>query len=292
MLFTDSSGLDVTCASADAMAAWDRTIIHYLSHDRDTPASLAQAFAADEDFTLAWCAKGFFLTLLARVELASPAREALAVAERSVRTRGATPRERLYVEALRSASQGSLSGAVATLEAILDEHPRDSLAAKLSHSFNFMSGEARAMRESVERVVARAGLDHPHLGYLLGCLAFALEETGAYREAERIGGRALERTLRDAWGLHAILHVHEMTGRPKEGVAFLESHADSFEHCNNFGYHLFWHQALFRLDLGDLDGALRLYDDRVRSEKTDDFRDVANAVSLLVAGVVDLMVFF
>ena len=137
------------------------------------------------------------------------------------------------------------------------------------------------MRESIDRVVSRAGLDHPHLGYLLGCLAFALEETGAYREAERLGERALERSPRDAWGLYAILHAHEMTGRPKQGAEFLDAHVGSFAHCNNFGYHLFWHQALFRIELGDLDGALRLYDDRVRCGKTDDFRDIANAVSLL-----------
>jgi tetratricopeptide (TPR) repeat protein len=263
------------------MAAWNRMVGHYLSHDRDTPSSLAQALAADEDFALAWCAKGFFLMLLARAELVSSARDALACAEASIRMRGATMRERLYVEALRCATESSLSAAIAALEAVLDANPRDSLAAKLSHSLSFMLGDARAMRGSIERVVARAGLDHHHLGYMLGCLAFALEETGAYRDAERLGGRALERAPRDAWGLHAILHVYEMTGRPKQGADFLESRADSFEHCNNFGYHLFWHQALFRIELGDLNGALRLYDERVRSAKTDDFRDVANAVSLL-----------
>jgi hypothetical protein len=168
------------------------------------------------------------------------------------------------------------------LEAVLDDHPRDSLAAKLSHAFRFMLGDARGMRESIERVVARAGLDHPHLGYLLGCLAFALEETGAYLEAERLGHRAIERAPRDAWGLHAVGHVYEMTGRAALGAEFLASHARSFEHCNNFGYHVFWHIALFRLELGDLAGALRLYDERIRADKTDDFRDVANAVSLLL----------
>jgi tetratricopeptide (TPR) repeat protein len=281
MPLTDVCGLEATCGSRDAMAAWNETIEGFLAHDRDTPASLAQALESDGGFVLAWCAKGLFTTLLARAELAAHTREALARAEEALRMRGATARERLYVDALRNAAAGWFSQAVACLERILDTHPRDSLAAKLSHAFNFMLGESRAMLASIERVVARAGLDHPHLGYLLGCLAFALEENGAFRDAEKLGRRALERAPRDAWGLHAVIHVHEMTGRSAQGAEFLTAHAPSFEGCNNFGYHLFWHLALFRLELGDLDGALRVYDERVRSEKTDDFRDVANAASLL-----------
>jgi tetratricopeptide (TPR) repeat protein len=281
MLMTEPTGLDMVCTSNDAMVAWGRTVENFLAHDKETPASLARTLEADPDCALAWCAKGLFTMLLARAELTGPAEAALARAEASIRVRGATARERRYVEALRNATQGSFVGAVAALEAVLDDHPRDSLSAKLSHSLRFMLGDARGMRESIECVVARAGLDHPHLGYLLGCLAFALEETGAYQEAERLGHRALERAPRDAWGVHAIAHVYEMTGRPGLGADFLSSRAGSFEHCNNFGYHVFWHLALFRLELGDLADALSLYDERVRAEKTDDFRDVANAVSLL-----------
>jgi tetratricopeptide (TPR) repeat protein len=282
MLVTEKTGLDVTCASPAAMAAWDNTVEQFLSHGQDTARSLAEVLVADPDFSLAWCAKGLFTTLLARSELAASAEESLARAEASINLRGATERERSYLEALRHATNGSFTAAVAELETVLDDCPRDSLAAKLSHAMRFMLGDARGMRESIERVVQRAGLDHPHLGYLLGCLAFALEETGSLREAARLGRRALERAPRDAWGLHAIIHVYEMTGEPAEGADFLISHSQSFEHCNNFGFHLHWHCALFYLELGDLAGALRLYDERVRLEKTDDFRDIANAVSLLV----------
>src|SRR5271166_1863224 len=282
MLMTESTGLDMTCASTVALAAWGHTVENFLSHHKGTPASLAQALEADPDCALAWCAKGLFTMLLARAELTSPAEDALSHAEASIRVRGATARERCYVEALRSATQGSFIGAVAALEAVLDDHPRDSLAAKLSHSVRFILGDACGMRESIERVVTRAGLDHPHLGYLLGCLAFALEETGAYLEAERLGRRALERAPHDAWGLHAISHVYEMTGRSAPGADFLRSHVGSFEHCNNFRYHVFWHLALFRLEQGNLADALQLYDEQIRSDRTDDFRDVANAVSLLM----------
>ena len=42
-----------------------------------------------------------------------------------------------------------------------------------------------------------------------------------------------------------------------------------------------WHLALFHLEAGDHDRVLGIYDTQVRPRPTDDFRDVANAVSLL-----------
>lgn len=69
MLRTDVSGLDVTCASLEAVGAWNRTVEHFLSPDKATPTSLAEALGADPDFALAWCAKGLFTMLLARAEL-------------------------------------------------------------------------------------------------------------------------------------------------------------------------------------------------------------------------------
>src|SRR5258708_37573582 len=100
MLRTDASGLDMTCASEGALGAWDSTVEHFLSHGKETPVALAQVFAADPDCVLACCAKGLFTMLLARCELAAPARDALVRAETSVRLCGATPRELRYVEAL------------------------------------------------------------------------------------------------------------------------------------------------------------------------------------------------
>ena len=53
-------------------------------------------------------------------------------------------------------------------------------------------------------------------------------------------------------------------------------------HCNNFRYHVWWHKALMHLDQGDTERVLALYDQKIRIDKTDDYRDIANATSLLV----------
>jgi tetratricopeptide (TPR) repeat protein len=147
-------------------------------------------------------------------------------------------------------------------------------------AIQFVMGRPAAMRASVEGALP-AWNDHPARGYILGCHSFALEETGDFAAAERIGRRAVELAPQDAWGLHAVAHVLDMTGRAQDGLTWLEGREASWEHCNNFRFHVWWHKALMHLDLGQYDEALALYDEKVRAERTDDYRDIANGASLL-----------
>ena len=282
----DRTGLALT-TSPTAIGHWNELVEEFLSHGRAIPTALTALLAADPDCLMGWCAKGLFSLLLARGELVSIAADALRQARLSLGRRGASRREHFYIDALAAAVEGRFGDAVAIFERVLDSNPGDSFAAKLSHALRFMLGDARGMRQSIERVLQQTGLDHPHIGYLLGCRAFALEETGAYEEAEIIGRRALERASRDAWGLHAVSHVHEMTGRAAEGARFLAANEAALAHCNNFSYHVFWHLALFQLEIGERAAALALYDLRIWAEHTDDFRDIANAASLLTRLEID-----
>ena len=72
-----------------------------------------------------------------------------------------------------------------------------------------------------------------------------------------------------------------MQGRTREGIAWLEASRPVWTGCNNFSFHMAWHLALFHLETGDHERVLAIYDTQVRPHSTDDFRDVANAVSLL-----------
>jgi hypothetical protein len=136
------------------------------------------------------------------------------------------------------------------------------------------------MRASVEGVLD-AWRDHPARGYLLGCHAFTLEETGEFARAERTGRKGVDLAPDDAWGLHAVAHVFDMTGRARDGLDWLTGREASWAHCNNFRFHVWWHRALMHLDLGQHDAALALYDADIRAEKTDDYRDISNGASLL-----------
>ena len=145
-----------------------------------------------------------------------------------------------------------------------------------------MLGDAPGMRSSIESVIPAYGDSHPAAGYVNGCYAFALEETGDYLAAERRGRDGLVIAQDDAWGLHAVAHVYDMTNRTSEGVAWISRQPQAWEHCNNFGYHVWWHLALFHLDRGEHARVLELYDQEIRKEKTDDYRDISNAASLLM----------
>ncbi len=276
----DGFGCTITTPSRGAAASWTRTIRGFLAHSGETPEHLAAVLRADPDFALAQACRGLFALLIGRRELVATAREALALAEAAVH--GATRRERLYVEALRDWLDGRPSAATARLEAVFTDWPHDPLAMKLDQSIRFMLGDQAGMRRGLERVLPAYAAEHPALGYLHGCYAFTLEEAGEYAGAEAHGRRALELAPDDAWGLHAIAHVYDMTARPAEGVRFLAARRGQWTHCNNFRFHVWWHLALMHLDLGETERVLALYDDEVRGERTDDFRDIANATSLLM----------
>jgi tetratricopeptide (TPR) repeat protein len=215
--------------------------------------------------------------LLGRSEMTAIAREALTAAEAA---QPGTMRETQYVLGLRDWLGGSPTRAAHRLQAVLDDNLQDALAMKLVQAIHFMMGRPQEMRKSAEAILP-LWQDHPAKGYLLGCHAFTLEETGEYAEAEKQGRHGVEFAPDDAWGLHAVAHVYDMTARARDGLRWLEGREASWMHCNNFRYHVWWHQALMHLDLRQYDAALALYDHDIRADKTDDYRDVSNAASLL-----------
>ena len=277
----DAFDQPVGLADPEAVAAWDAMALAFLAHGAATPTHLGRLLELAPDHAAAHAVKGMFYALLGRRELMDDAATALATA-RALAAEGAVlPRERGLIDALGHLLGGRPSAAVAALEAILAAAPADTLAMKLSHAIRFVIGDGAGMRRSVERVLPAYGADHRGRGYLLGCHAFALEETGDYAAARLAGRAALTLAPDDAWGLHAVAHVHDMTGDAAGGLDWLSGREGAWAHCNNFRFHVWWHKALMLLDLGRHDEALALYDGEVRAERTDDYRDISNATSLL-----------
>src|SRR5262249_33650249 len=85
----------------------------------------------------------------------------------------------------------------------------------------------------------------------------------------------------DAWGCHAVAHALGARGRTDDGIAWLRSQNERFAGIGNFARHLAWHEALLVLAGGNRHVVLALYDRRIRDQPTDDYRDIANAASLL-----------
>ncbi|MBN9672939.1 tetratricopeptide repeat protein [Roseibium aggregatum] len=282
MRLSDQFGYDLTLSDKEAAASWNAAILAFLAHGKTTPQHLETCLGRAPDFALGHATRGLFCLLLGRRELYATARECLDAAKSSAAQTPLTARETAVIDALAAWLQGFPTRSADILDAALIKAPEDTLLMKLVHAIRFVLGDAAGMRQSVERVFSAYDETHPAYGYVLGCRAFSLEETGEYRLAEASGRKGLQFAADDAWGLHAVAHVHDMTGRSEEGAGWLENHPNGWAHCNNFGYHVWWHLALMYLDQGNADKALALYDSDIRKDKTDDYRDISNAASLLV----------
>lgn len=277
----DQRGLEVTAASVEAAVLYDDVIEGYLGFARDTGERLKRALAADPAMPLALCTRGYFFKLFANPPFEIRARQSAEAAAAAASRSNATARERQHIAALQAWCDGDLDGAAARWDAILLDHPRDVLAHKLAHFVYFYLGDAERLRDGVARTLYAWDEGVPGYGYLLGLHAFGLEESGDYAQAERQGRRAVEINPGDAWAVHAVAHVMEMQGRLRDGIAWTRDTEPHWQGCNNFANHIWWHRALFALDLGRHDEVLDLYDRRFRADKTDEYLDIVNAAAML-----------
>ncbi len=279
---TDICNAPITLSADSSVSEWNGMIRAFLAHKAATPQHLGAVLEAEPGFAMGHAARGLFSLMMGRAEMWQVAEDARTAAHAARAQGDVTPREEGWIEALDCWLADSPTGAIAALERILDALPQDTLTAKTSHAIRFILGDAAGMRASIQRVLPAHDCNHPLRGYVMGCHAFTLEETGDYAAAELAGRAGLTYAPDDAWGLHAVAHVHDMRAEPDAGITLIEDHASAWDGSNNFRYHVWWHKALLHLDRGERDVALALYDSQIRADKTDDYRDIANATSLLM----------
>lgn len=280
-MMLDRFGGAHTTASQLAVRSFERAVGAVGAH-RPAGEFLQNALRFDESLISAHALLGFANVILGRSETSVLATSLSASATRVLRERsGGTALEAALVRALSYAAGGHLKAAADVLEAHLIDFPTHFLALKLAHSLRFMSGQPAEMLALTRRLLPHWTAADAGYGFVLGCHAFGLEEMGYFTEAEAYGRDAYRHERSDAWGLHAVSHVMEMSNRTDDGIAWLEASRADWSSCNNFAFHIGWHLALFHLERGDVATVLSVYDRDVRAAPTDDFRDMANAASLL-----------
>lgn len=228
----------------------------------DPTCGLAQGYAAVLHL--------FRLTREGQVRARKAARLALKYA-------GETPRESALIAAIAAWARDDLPGAIVALDRWTRIDPTDLFAVKLLQHLLFAGGRAGDMLTAISRSAAAL----PREPRVLGMLAFAQDQTGGHREAERTARMAVE-IAPDPWAHHALAHALDAQGRDAEGRAWMRAHADAWAGCTSFLYtHNWWHAALFHLALDDHDGAMALYRERVWAMRKDYAQDQINAISLL-----------
>jgi hypothetical protein len=260
-----------------ALAAFAEASEGVAAYRRDTLPAVERALAAAPEMLGAQALKGLLCVLAGRAEAQATARAIFS----GLPPAAGTADEVALCAALAAAVARGPLAAADVLDAHLARRPDLLLFVKLSTMLRFMGGDCAGLRATTTRVLPAWSPDRPGFAYVLGCHAFALEEAGEYPAAERAGRLAVELAPHDAWAVHAVAHVYEMTHRPADGEAWIEARRAGWQGCNNFGFHLSWHLALFLLDQGRAARVLEVYDREIRPDRSEDSRDFTNAVALL-----------
>jgi tetratricopeptide (TPR) repeat protein len=261
MSIKDARDVPVSTSSAQALEHYETALMQLHSYTGDPIATLQQALQADPEFALAH--------LFAALAMYTASEQRYLPAVRESVTKAAAlegrmnSRERGLLVAAQRLADGQWSDASRALDSVLREYPRDALAIQIAHLMDFFQGDALNLRTRISRVLPYWSAQTPGYSYILGMHAFGLEECNQYADAERTGRRALELQPRDGWAVHAVTHVMEMQGRIAEGIEWLQSREADWAPDSPFAPHNWWHLALFRMDRGEFDVALNLFDQKV-----------------------------
>lgn len=240
---------------------YDQAVELTACYRTDPLALIEKALDDDPDFVSGHCLRAA-LGVMGAERAAEPLiRESVAAGVRLAAH--ANERELSHLRAARAWLEGDFHRASSLYGQIVLDHPRDLLALQVSHLIDFYLGQQRLLRDRVAQVLGAWDLQTPGYGYVLGMLAFGLEETSMFARARATGTQALELNRQDAWAVHAVTHVFEMTGQSSAGASWLEARRPDFAPQSSFAFHNFWHLALFELAKGDVAAALRLYDEQI-----------------------------
>jgi hypothetical protein len=272
------------CRGHLVSGATDQSLPHYETALRelnlfinDPVASVDKAIAESPDFVMAHALRAW-LHLLGT----EPAGIAVARASRDAAwTRPATAQEQGHLNAINHLVEGRWHQAAQVLEDVAIENPHDLLALQVGHQLDFFRGEARMLRDRIARALPAWSNSVPGYHAMLGMHAFGLEETGDYIAAEVAGRTAVALNARDSWAQHAVAHVMEMQGRQQEGITWMSNNTDGWSRDSFFAVHNWWHVALYHLDLGQADEALKLFDGPIYGAKSRVILEMIDASAML-----------
>ncbi len=275
----DARDLAVSTSSAQALDHFETALTQFHSYTGDPLATMQQALQADPEFALAHLFNAFAMYTATERRYLPAVRESIAKAS-ALRSK-MNARERDLLDAAELLADGKWRNASRAFDSILIEYPRDALAIQTAHLMDFFQGDALNLRNRISRVLPHWSEQTPGYSYILGMHAFGLEECNQYPEAEGAARRALELQPRDGWAVHALAHVMEMQGRVGEGIDWIQSREADWAPDSMFAPHLWWHLALFNMDLGKFDAALDLFDEKLMGPQSDMILVLLDATALL-----------
>ena len=282
----DERNLPLSTDSAEAVTQFDRAVEHFLKFHADTMALAGGALAVDPDFVMGHCLRAYLLLIAANPANRAQIDATLARARAGAAT--ITTRERMHLAAAEAWHSGSLDDSFSVWRQILDADPTDLLAFRICDTIWFRHGQTQPILEQADRVTPRWSADLPGYDCARTIWAFAHEEVGDTKGAEKAVDAALERDATNYFAHHVKAHVVDTDCRAREGSDWLGAQVVNWSLGNNLIHHLWWHRALLRLDLGEVDAVMASYDQDIRNfddpmtkATPDHYVDLQNAAALL-----------
>ena len=248
----DKFGNRLSCASVDAMRAYEQAVDLHLHALLGVEEALAAALAAQPDFGLA---HGLHALVLAPREMAR-ARTSLARA----RETQLTARERSFVELVSLVLEGRTIDAMHGVLAHCEAHPTDALAASMAvGAYGVIAFSGRADHDSARlQFLERLAPHYPEdFAWLLSNRGWARVESGQIEEGLEMTLRASRLRRDNGHNAHHVMHGYFEAGRPEDALAFLEAWIPDYPRQALMWGHLQWHAALVELELDREDAVAR-----------------------------------
>ncbi len=268
----------MTDATTEVAALYDRAIRAFLLSYQNPLALIDKAIETAPRCSMAHLARAWLLAGANDAILVEGAKTSLATA----RTLVMNDRERAHAEALGHAVEGHRDAAIRVLDRHLMSYPRDLIAHMASLLLDAFRGKFGWVASRSARAMPHWSKDQPGYGLMLSIYGFGLEEAREYQRAEDTGREAAEREPHGYWPHHCVSHVLEMTGRPGDGLKWMDARTPYWStKDHNSRVHIWWHKALFHMELGQYDAAMAIYDGPILEAQRPQGVSLTNASALL-----------
>jgi hypothetical protein len=277
-MIRDAQGHSLSGATAEAVTAYDAAVRAFNLVHGDAIGQFDAAREATPHFAMAHLGKAWVLAVANDPKLLIQARELV----EDVRPMALNEREQAHFAALSDLTQGARRAAVAVMDRHLMHYPFDLLGHQGAALIDGFLGRFHWVRDRAARALPRWSKEQSGYGTMLAFHAFGAEEAGDYATAEEESRAAADLEPLSFWPHHTVAHVMEMTGRPEDGLGWMaarEALWSTPSHTNRV--HIWWHKALFHVELGQYEAALAVYDGPIRETQRPLGVSLTNASALL-----------
>jgi hypothetical protein len=247
----------LTTSSIAARDAYVKAVDALLSANVGAEEAFREAIAADERFALAHVGLARILQILGR------GNEVKVPRERAIELAASTsPREQSQVAIFEKILTGRGADGLALTREHIKQWPRDVFALAPSTSVFGLIGFSglRGREQDQLAILEPLAKDYGDDWWYRSQLAFAQMEVGETGKALGNIEMSLAAFPRNAHGAHIRAHLFYEVGERREGLDYLTAWARDYPRNGYLHCHVSWHQALWQMELGDLEKAWAIYD--------------------------------